>query len=50
MKTIKFTEAQLKMLRLALNEYGVGLYEMCEEGNEDKRQLKTLEALQEKIQ
>ena len=24
MKTIKLTEAQLKMLRLALNEYGEG--------------------------
>ena len=49
MKTIKLTEAQLKMLRLALNEYGVGLYEMCEQGGEDKRQLKTLKALEEKI-
>lgn len=48
-KTIKLTQAQLNMLRLALNEYGTALYEMCEEGGEDKRQLKTLEALTKKI-
>ena len=48
-KTIKLTQAQLNMLRLALNEYGTGLYEMCEQNKEDKRQLKTLKALQDKI-
>jgi len=48
-KTIKLTKAQLNMLRMALNEYAIGFYEGLEEGGEDKRRLKTLEALEKKI-
>ena len=48
-KTIKLTQAQLNMLRMALHEFALGFYEMLEEGGEDKRRVKTLEALMEKI-
>ena len=48
-KTIKLTQAQLNMLRMALREFALGFYEMLEEGGEDKRRVKTLEALTEKI-
>jgi hypothetical protein len=48
MKTIKLTEAQLNMLRLAWNEYGVGFWDEVEHG-EDKRKIKTFEAIQKKL-
>ena len=48
MKTIKLTEAQLKMLREAWNEYGGAFWEEVEQG-EDKRKIKTFEAIQKKL-
>ena len=48
-KTIKLTQAQLNMLRMALREFAIGFYEMLEEGGEDKRRIKTLEAIQKKL-
>ena len=48
MKTIKLTEAQLKMLRLAWSEYSDAFWDEVEHG-EDKRKIKTFEAIQEKL-
>ena len=48
MKTIKLTEAQLKMLRLAWGEYGDAFWDEVEHG-EDKRKIKTFEAIQKKL-
>ena len=48
MKTIKLTEAQLKMLRLAWSEYSEAFLDEVEHG-EDKRKIKTFETIQEKL-
>ena len=47
-KTIKLTQAQLNMLRQAWNEYGDAFWDEIEHGD-DKRRIKTFEAIQEKL-
>ena len=47
-KTIKLTQAQLNMLRSAWSEYGGAFWDEIEHG-EDKRRIKTFEAITEKL-
>tara|TARA_R100001079_G_scaffold2765_1_gene2086 strand:+ start:238 stop:399 length:162 start_codon:yes stop_codon:yes gene_type:complete len=47
-KTIKLTQAQLNMLRDAWSEYSGGFWDDVEE-SEEKRKIKTFEAIQKKL-